>query len=174
MTIRAVIFDINGVVIVPKYEKIYEYLALGSEKGKKAAMNFLEERFRKNVPDMYHETRRVDVDVLGIVKSLKEAGITTAALTNTSQRHSAHFREMGLNDFFDPLMTSSEIGLRKPERTAYELALQKLKLKPEQCIFIDDKRSNLDPAEQMGMKVILYRGPKQLKADLIKYGVKIV
>lgn len=173
MTIKAVIFDINGVVVVPKYEKIYEYLVLGSQKAKKNLMNVFEEKFRKKMPDTYHETRRLDVNVLGIIKSLKATSITTAALTNTSTEFGDYFRQIGLDDFFDPLMLSGDLGSRKPNKRIYELALQMLKLKPEQCIFIDDKRSNIEPAERLGMKVILYRNSKQLKADLIRHGVKI-
>src|SRR5437868_6302541 len=42
----------------------------------------------------------------------------------------------------------------------------KVKVKPEETLFIDDKQINLPPAEQLGMKTLLFTTPEQLREDL--------
>lgn len=74
---------------------------------------------------------------------------------------------------FDALQISCEDGLRKPDKKAFEFILKKLKTEPEESLFIDDKQENLDAAEKLGMKAILFKNNRQLIKDLKKLGVKI-
>ena len=53
-------------------------------------------------------------------------------------------------------MISGDVGYRKPSREIYEIALQKAGVKPENCIFIDDRDKNLLPAMELGMNVIKF------------------
>ena len=74
---------------------------------------------------------------------------------------------------FDALQISCEDGLRKPDKKAFEFVLKKLKVKPEESVFIDDKRENLDVAKELGMKTILFKNNRQLIKNLEQFGVKI-
>ena len=51
--------------------------------------------------------------------------------------------------------------------------LERLKVKANECIYIDDREVNLEPAKKLGMKTILFRNAKQLKKELINYDIKI-
>jgi putative hydrolase of the HAD superfamily len=74
---------------------------------------------------------------------------------------------------FDPLIFSCDVGFRKPDPKIYEIALEKLKCDPEECIFIDDKKRNSDGAEKLGMKGIVFEEVSKLIEDLSNFGVKI-
>jgi HAD superfamily hydrolase (TIGR01509 family) len=45
---------------------------------------------------------------------------------------------------------------------------EKLNIKPEECVFIDDHEENLVPARQLGMHTILFQSITQMKRDLEK------
>ncbi|MGZ4739211.1 MAG: HAD-IA family hydrolase, partial [Ilumatobacteraceae bacterium] len=55
---------------------------------------------------------------------------------------------------FDVIVESSVVGVRKPEPRFYEIACELLKVRPEECVFLDDLGVNLKPAAAMGMTTI--------------------
>ena len=57
-------------------------------------------------------------------------------------------------EIFDLLIESSIEGCRKPEEKFYEVACERLNVKPENCVFLDDLGINLKPARAMGMTTI--------------------
>ncbi|OQX71855.1 MAG: hypothetical protein B6D62_01215 [Candidatus Cloacimonas sp. 4484_275] len=73
-----------------------------------------------------------------------------------------------LHFFGENLMLSYEIGAVKPEKEAYENALKKFNLKPENCVFIDDRPINIKMAQQLGMKGIVHRSFEETAAELSK------
>jgi putative hydrolase of the HAD superfamily len=63
------------------------------------------------------------------------------------------------------------VGLRKPERDIYCLALEITQFPADECCFIDDRALNLEGAAQLGMHAIQMHGLDQLKRDLAKLDV---
>lgn len=53
---------------------------------------------------------------------------------------------------FDYVFLSFEIGIKKPDREVYEYVSDKLKVAPENILFIDDKIINIKAAESCGWK----------------------
>ena len=74
---------------------------------------------------------------------------------------------------FNVAIISCDVGLRKPNQEIYKIALKKLKLKPSECLFIDNQSWNITPAKKLGMKTILFKTNKQLFKQLSKQGVEI-
>ncbi|KAF8321179.1 hypothetical protein DL93DRAFT_2213006 [Clavulina sp. PMI_390] len=80
---------------------------------------------------------------------------------------------------FDIFIDSSEVGMRKPERRIYELALQMAneskqlagELEPGQVVMLDDLGMNLKTAQEIGMKTIRVPigGTKQAVAQLEEF-----
>jgi putative hydrolase of the HAD superfamily len=60
---------------------------------------------------------------------------------------------------FDVVVESSRVGVRKPERRFYEIALEELGVGPEEAVFLDDLGVNLKPAREMGMATIKVEDP---------------
>ncbi|MDO4458887.1 MAG: HAD-IA family hydrolase [Clostridia bacterium] len=61
-----------------------------------------------------------------------------------------------LNKYFDVLHVSGELGIKKPDPDIFLLTLEKLGLKAEECVYVDDRRKNLYAAESLGMTPILF------------------
>jgi len=71
-----------------------------------------------------------------------------------------------LEKYFDEIAISSEIGLIKPEPAVFEHITQKLGVKPDECVFIDDNPKNVTAANQLGIHGIIYTNIASLKRDL--------
>jgi len=51
-------------------------------------------------------------------------------------------------------LSSHLVGFRKPDPRIFDLAAQRLDLRPEECVYIDDIALYLEPAREMGMRVV--------------------
>lgn len=65
------------------------------------------------------------------------------------------FTETGpIMEMFDVIIESSIEGVRKPNPRIYEIACDRLDVRPKNCVFLDDLGINLKPARAMGMTTI--------------------
>jgi putative hydrolase of the HAD superfamily len=74
--------------------------------------------------------------------------------------------KFGLRQIFDLFLSSCFVGLRKPERDIYRLALETTQIPAEECCFIDDRALNLECAAHMGMHTIQMQSFDQLRREL--------
>lgn len=64
---------------------------------------------------------------------------------------------LGIRDLFDFILVSEEAGVKKPDNRIFEMALNKLGLRPEQCLYIGDHPTNdIEGAGKAGMKTIWF------------------
>lgn len=103
---------------------------------------------------------------IDIVKELKYFGYRIPLLSNQIEFESESNKRKSVYENFSPVFLSFEMGTRKPEEKIYLLALKKLGVKPNECIFIDNKAVNFPPAERLGMRTILFESPDQLRKEL--------
>lgn len=91
-----------------------------------------------------------DEDMISLAKNLKDRGIRVFALSNS-------FGEfLPLKDCFDKIYFCSEIGFYKPDFRALNFLLEKENLKPEDCLYFDDTRENIEMGERIGIKSFLF------------------
>ena len=67
----------------------------------------------------------------------------------------------------------NELGMKKPNSEIFVFVYKDLKLKPEECIFIDDTKSNIDAAKKEGFHTVLFTNLTKLVKDLKNHGVII-
>ena len=105
-----------------------------------------------------------------LIKELKERGYKLYVLSNMSKEYIEFLREFPVFDYFDEQVVSCEIGLGKPDRRIYEYLLEKYELNPAETIFIDDRKDNVDVAEELGITPFHFdrHNPEQACADLRK------
>ncbi|RLG57907.1 MAG: haloacid dehalogenase [Candidatus Hydrothermarchaeota archaeon] len=71
---------------------------------------------------------------------------------------------LGLHHFFEVVVTSQEVGYEKPQKEIFEIAIKKLKLKPEQCVMVGDRLDiDIAGAKLAGMKTIRIKKGKYAK-----------
>jgi len=106
--------------------------------------------------------------MLDAVRACRRHGLVTALLTNNV----APMQERGwsegvqLDELFDVVVESATAGVRKPEREAYELVLERMGLPAEEVVFLDDLGINLKPARELGMTTIKVDDPDVALAEL--------
>lgn len=83
-------------------------------------------------------------------------------LSNTNSimwrsRIAEDFRQEGLEreDYFDGIVTSFEAKSIKPDAKIFHTVVEKLGVKPEETLFLDDSQKNLDAAAELGFKTLL-------------------
>lgn len=112
-------------------------------------------------------------DVLGVAKDLKKK-YRLFLLSNTDGVHHTHVATMvPLDDIFEGQIVSYLVGAGKPHAKIYKVALDAAKAQAENCLFIDDKPENIAGAEKVGMRGIVFKDVKQLKDELVEFGVNV-
>jgi putative hydrolase of the HAD superfamily len=93
-------------------------------------------------------------------------------INNESAELNQHRLELfGLRDIFTTFFSSCWVGLLKPARRIYEVALAMSQADPSSSVFIDDREQNLEPARSLGMQTIRFTDARQLRQDLAGLGV---
>lgn len=81
-------------------------------------------------------------------------------------------RTFQLTRYFSAFLSSCYLGVRKPDESMYRQGLGIIQRPAEQCVFIDDRPANLEPAKWLGMYTIHFQNPAQLRKDLAGCGVR--
>jgi len=111
------------------------------------------------------------LQMTNLVKKLKKQNYIVPVLTNVTKTMVKYNRIKGRYKLFKPVFLSCYIGLRKPSPAIFRYVLKKMKLKPNECIFIDDNKTYLRGARIVGMKTILFKNYSQTVNELGGYGV---
>jgi len=74
---------------------------------------------------------------------------------------------------FETITKSYEAGAMKPSEIIFEDALNKLKMKPEECVYTDDILEYVDVAKKMGFVAFQFTTAKKFEDDLKLIGVNI-
>lgn len=195
--IKAVIFDIGNVLTDFAWQEMYREKGLCGENFERVAkatvqssywceldrgiMTFAEvmEKFVSIDKEMEDEIRRVLADTHGIVTgrayavpwvcTLKERGLNVYVLSNFSEKIWKDCRDaLEFFEYTDGGIISYKEHLIKPDPEIYSLLLKRYGLKPEECVFIDDLKENVDAAMAQGIKGIVFRNYEQAKEELNK------
>jgi HAD superfamily hydrolase (TIGR01509 family) len=94
---------------------------------------------------------------VSLIKELK-GHYGLAMLTNAPSRYSLdqRFQVGELDELFDVVVISGEVGWDKPALEMYTMTVEKLGVKPEECLFIDDIPAFTEAAEKLGIKTFTY------------------
>lgn len=71
-----------------------------------------------------------------------------------------------VKDYFDDIVISSHVGLAKPHPDIYKLAARRLKVRADECVYIDDDDYRVEGALRAGMKGVAYMGFSQMESEL--------
>jgi len=116
---------------------------------------------------------RPDQATIGLARQLAGSGkFRLMTLNNESRELNLHrIERWGLRDIFAGFFTSCWVGVTKPSRRIYEVALAISQAPPESAVFIDDRDPNLVPAHALGMQTIHFTTGDRLAGQLAALGV---
>jgi HAD superfamily hydrolase (TIGR01509 family) len=151
--------------------KLLEMGAISQEEYDHHLMRALGLPDREAVQQFYREYYASDglhPGVVAAVRSLR-GRYRVALLTNAFPGHAESLqRRHGFDPRteFDLYVNSAEVGLAKPDPAIYQLTLDRLGVRPEEAIFIDDHVRNTDAAHLLGIHTIVCADVETALADL--------
>ena len=103
--------------------------------------------FRENVPELTQavydeyllaENWSVYPDTLACLKGLKRRGFRLGIVSNWAATLDELMRAMGLLPYFDDVVASAAVGYRKPASTIFEVAMERMEVRPERAVHVGD------------------------------------
>ncbi|MFC4531633.1 HAD family hydrolase [Sphaerisporangium dianthi] len=89
-----------------------------------------------------------------MLRVARAAGLATCLVSN-SWGHT--YSRDGWEHYFDQIVISGEVGMRKPEPRIFHHALGLVGLRPHECVFIDDIEANIVAARALGIVGLHHR-----------------
>lgn len=194
MSIRAVYFDLGGVIVRTEdkgprtalgksvglgYDEIDEAV-FGCESAQQASIGAINVQQHwdsvaqaLNLPtndmprfsEAFFAGDRTDWALIDFLRSLRPA-IKTGLISNAWPHLREWIIEQKFDDAFDDMTISAEVGATKPDARIYQQALKNLSVRPEEAIFVDDMPINIEAAKTLGMHGILFRKPEEVIVEI--------
>jgi HAD superfamily hydrolase (TIGR01509 family) len=182
--VKALIFDYFGVIrpdgLHAAYKKfggdpvadrkfIHEILEQSNRGKVKSSRQTFAEKFGISVEEWGHEVTgqfNHDPEILAYILQLRN-NYKTALLSNIGPGGLQLLWEEGeLDKYFDFAAASGDLKYAKPDVEIYKFVAEKLGVKPNKCVMIDDRQLYCDGAKVAGMQFILYKDFEQFKNEL--------
>ena len=193
--IKAIIFDFGRVISAQKPSTLFRSYedALGLEPGTINSIMFASEAWQQalvgrktaeefwyeigpelgllNVNEVdtfrhrYHADEKINQGVLDLISRL-HGNYKLAVLSNAPPGLAHWLADWKLLNFFEVVFCSGDEGIAKPDPTAFELTLERLRLKPDEVVFIDDTLEHVEASRKMGLHGILFTTAEELEKEL--------
>ncbi len=195
MTIKAIVFDLGGVLLrtgdFSPRDRLAERLGMSraeledfifaGESGEKAQrgeitvaqhwenlrqkVNCSPGQFKALVEEFFgqDELDQALVDYVYKLHTSYKTALLSNAWDDLRQVIEARWH---FEDAFDFMIISAEVGLVKPDPRIFSLALEKLGVRADEAIFVDDMRLNVEAARRMGLHSIQFQTAQQVRMDI--------
>jgi epoxide hydrolase-like predicted phosphatase len=194
MTIRAVFFDLGGVIVRTEFQAPRQHLAerLGmeyeglvrlvfeSETSRQASTGLISEEEhwaavmrRLHLPESQTQVVRdeffagdlTDIALLDFMRGLRRK-CKVGLISNAWSGLRPWIVRMKFEDAFDAMTISAEVGVMKPDARIFQIALEKLGVGPTEAVLLDDFLENVAGARAVGMQAIHFARPEQALKEL--------
>lgn len=185
MPVRAVFFDLGGVIVRTEYQAPRQHLAerLGmeyedlvravfeSDSARRASLGAVTEdehwaAFTRRLGRAPSETNAlraeffggdvVDLGLLDFIRSLRPR-YKTGLISNAWNGLRPYIVSQKFDDAFDVMVISAEVAVLKPEAQIFQLALDQAGVAAAEAVFVDDMPENVESAQALGMQGIVFR-----------------
>jgi epoxide hydrolase-like predicted phosphatase len=192
--IKAVFFDLGGVIIRTEYQAPRQHLAerLGMEYEDLVKLVFESPTSQRasvgEISDKEHwaeVTKRlrrppsetemirneffagdvVDHEIVEFLRSLRPHYFV-GLISNAWPDLREYVAKQGFDDAFDHMVISGEVGVMKPEARIYQIALEQAGVSPNEAVFVDDFYENIEGCRAVGMHGIHFRDPHKTLVEL--------
>ena len=196
MTIKAVFFDLGGVIVRTEFQAPRQQLAerlgmeyddldklvFNSDSGLRAAMGEITsadhwasvlKRLKRpaselsTIRDEFFAGDIVDRTLVEFIRSLR-GKYKTGLISNAWSDLRDFVAREKFDDAFDKMIISAEVGAMKPEPKIFQTALEEFGVKPREAVFVDDFYINIEGCEKVGMKGIHFKDAESTLKQLKK------
>ena len=172
-------FDIQEKILTSECEKEIVNLHTGkmSENefwrkiGKKINSLELQKVKKSLIYDALKDKAKLNNSILKMVKKIQANKIKVGVLSNLEKTTHTILEDLGLLDSFEFQFYSHKTGFAKPDRRIFKYVLGNVPFKSSEIFFIDDKISNVQASNSIGIKSIKYTNTKKFKQDLKRHKI---
>jgi putative hydrolase of the HAD superfamily len=97
---------------------------------------------------------------------LARAQVPLVLVTNASLQLEEDLETLGLSGLAHHVVSSARVGIVKPDRRIYDLAVERAGVPADRCLFVDDTLENVEKATVLGMRGVHFRGADDLRDAL--------
>ena len=100
-----------------------------------------------------------------VLETIKKGGYKTAVIANADSIGARNvIASCGLERYFDAIVISGEIGIKKPAREIFEAALKELKVEAENAIMVGNMiEADIAGANKVGMRSVWFKWNNRYK-----------
>jgi len=121
---------------------------------------------------MFEQSQPLQPMIDWICRLKQQYKLKTAAVNNEGKElNDYRVAKFDLSRFIDVFVSSSYVHLRKPDKDIYRLAMNILLVKPEECLYIDDRPIFTEVARGIGIHAIRHVNLEQTKQCLDEFGL---
>lgn len=194
MSVKAVIFDLGGVLVRTEYQAPRQHLAerLGMEYDDLVKLVFesptaqqatvgeitaaehwatVMKRLKRpaaelqSIRDEFFAGDIVDHELLDLIRSLR-GDYKIGLISNAFDDLRPFILREKFDDAFDQMIISAEVGVAKPSAKIYDIALERLQVRAKEAVFVDDFYENIEGCEKVGIKGIHFKDPESALQQL--------
>ncbi len=182
--IKAIIFDCFGVVLTDTFDAAYRSLGGDPDKDRKKIKEilWLSDKGQVRSATMFAEHlgvaesswltavssgREINQELLDYIQKSLRPQYKVGMLSNVGKGRLPEIFGGGfLDQYFDQIVASGDVGFAKPEARAYEIAAEGLEVRLDECVFTDDRQEYIEGAQSVGMHTILFKDTEQFMREL--------
>jgi HAD superfamily hydrolase (TIGR01509 family) len=106
---------------------------------------------------------KVDWGVIEVVRKVRATGATVSLLTNGTSGIADELAALDIDQEFDHVFNSYDIGFVKPDHRIFQHVLNELRAAPGQTWYFDDSQGHVDSARQLGIEAHRFSSPESLR-----------
>jgi FMN phosphatase YigB (HAD superfamily) len=149
MAIRALIFDLGGVLLEFDWEQ------------------YREDQNREGpIPPLWSVYEQLNPDLIQFLVQMRPR-YKLAIICNGGSREAMN-RKFRFQELVDLMVFDEEEGVAKPDARIYLRTLLRLGVQPEEAVFVDDQLENVEAAQHLGMHSIHFQHTEQAFAEIHK------
>ncbi len=175
MKIKIIAFDFVGVLVKEKDIKLSELQnklerKFGSFNTDIEYYNWAEKETKLSVDKIKKETEKIinilyEIKEPNIFKQLSNYKIVLA--TNHLSQLTTYIENQNIFKKIEYIFNSGDLNLLKNNKLFYKIMCNKLDVKPEEILFIDDNKENIETAKSFGIETILYSNNSGILSNII-------
>jgi len=116
---------------------------------------------------------KLNTELIALFPLFRNQGLKIGILSNATSAMRGRLEKYNIPELVDEIVISSEIGFQKPHKEAFEILFDKLDVRSHEAIFVDDSPKSLEKAAEIGYLPILFESNEQLRKELKGMGILV-
>lgn len=133
--------------------------------------NFVGQLDIKELREIMLDSFLPNQDLLDYASELSNQYILGIISNNPKEWFDYFFKSWPLAEIFKVKAISGYLHVRKPDQEIFKQALKMANVLPAEAVYVDDREEMTKEAEDLGFKIVIYRGMAQLKKDFKKFSI---